>query len=717
MVHIGLDFETASSVDLPKYGLDNYIKSPDFRVLTASIADSRRTATSLKFLGKSKSQIFDELHEQFSLAEQDYISYLQIAAHNAPFEMKVLEWLGFEFGPVQFIDTAVIARANGAGSALRVAAPQLIGLNKMDEGVDLIKKFSIPREDGTFVVDEYQSWDDSTWDEWELFGHYCDTDAMRSFHIAEEYRLSSRERRCTATTHKMNEEGWYVDLGLVKMMKRNYLENLDEIVAQFYIRNDMTDLDEKERLNFNSPVQLARYCADRGMKVSSLDEQNLARYLRLVTSRINSDKFASLDQKKRSGLLDIRDMLETKKELGGSSLKKLEVIERLVSDDGRLRGQYLHIGAGQSYRTSGRGVQMQNLKRLNGEGDDVEDFMHQFSMGDTRVWNNDKLARNIRQVFRAEADDGALIVGDFASVESRGLAFLAGAEWKLDAFRNNKDMYKVLASKMLGVHYDDVSKTQRMTGKVGELSCGYGAGPQAVADFAAKMGVDFDMDQATKTVVDWRGTNPEVVSLWGKLDEALRKVATKQQSTARIKLAHGLTLVFEHTTTPMSLSLQFPGAQTIEMRLVGAGDSSSFTMSRVFQGVHLKGSDICYIKPSELKNGALWTDKWTKGKLSGNYKLYGGKLAGILTQSFCRELFFYSLRAIENQLETVENVKLIGQFHDEIVLEWSPPTHSSTFTPTLPRMEQLLRECMSECHWFPDFPLAADVHSALRYIK
>ena len=63
-------------------------------------------------------------------------------------------------------------------------------------------------------------------------------------------------------------------------------------------------------------------------------------------------------------------LLETKQVMGGSSLKKLQTMID-TSARTRLHDQYLHCGAGATYRTTGRGVQMQNLKRLNGEGDDM----------------------------------------------------------------------------------------------------------------------------------------------------------------------------------------------------------------------------------------------------------------------------------------------------------------------------------------------------------
>ena len=116
------------------------------------------------------------------------------------------------------------------------------------------------------------------------------------------------------------------------------------------------------------------------------------------------------------GQKDVRSMLETKLELGGSSLSKLEVIKRLVSEDGRLRDQYMHAGAGQSMRTSGRGVQMQNLKRLT----------NKLNMNDRNGLaqvNNDTLASNIRQLFKAEHPEGQIIVGDFSAVESASFHF------------------------------------------------------------------------------------------------------------------------------------------------------------------------------------------------------------------------------------------------------------------------------------------------------
>lgn len=52
------------------------------------------------------------------------------------------------------------------------------------------------------------------------------------------------------------------------------------------------------------------------------------------------------------------------------------------------------------------------------------------------------------------------------------------------------------------------------------------------------------------------------------------------------------------------------------------------------------------------RRGQLWESQYTdkKTKKREFFSIYGGKLAGILTQSFCRELFFTVLVKLEQLL-------------------------------------------------------------------
>jgi DNA polymerase len=349
---------------------------------------------------------------------------------------------------------------------------------------------------------------------------------------------------------------------------------------------------------------------------------------------------------------------------------------------------------------------MQNLKQIGETPDDMSE------LDDLDIeWDNDQLARNIRQVFTASHPQGRIIVGDFKAVESRGLAYLARAEWKLEAFRQGKDMYKVLATKFFpGLAYDAVTKPQRTAGKVGELSCGYGAGGGAVQSFAEGMGVELTEAEAGQIVRDWRLSNPEVVILWEQLNDLLHEAVIASVSRSML-LPDGLVLGFRPIATPSSLVKLHPGAQSIEMVVHANGQPF---LKRYFHGCYVRGSNIGYYKPTERKTGDLWKNHFVdpKTKQVRFYELYGGKLAGILTQSFCRELFMKCLLEVDKWANTYSNLLVVGQFHDEIAVDWRPDSGLS-----LERAKSDLDMLMSDPGVVRSFPLAADIKDDYRYTK
>lgn len=702
----GLDFETFGEVDLPKHGLDNYVNDSTFEPLIASF--QWRGAD-----GRLKRKTFDFIRGGHS--HQDMLDWLRnsdietIVAHNASFERAVLKRMFPDWDElgIQIIDSAVIARAFGAGSKLEAAGPQLVDVDKMESGWPLIKKFSMPLPNGKIMIEEQPLWTIEDMADWTEFIMYCELDAEIGLLISEDYGLPEREWEYELITQQMNDTGWTVDIDLVHEMDRVYQKNLDLLLANF-----QEGYDPQGELNFKSPKQLQQWCKDRGVRVTSLDEQHTTMYLERLRKAVDAGRFQGA---KLEDVLEVIEMLEVKKQLGGSSLSKLKTILNTVGKDGKLRGQYMHIGAGQTYRTSGRGVQMQNLKRLGPEPDDMTELFAADRVFD-HEWDNERLARNLRQVFTSSHTRGRLIVGDFSSVESRGLAYMAGENWKLDEYRAGKDMYKVLATSMLGVRYDNVTKGQRSYGKVGELSCGYGAGPTAVKKFAKAMGIELTSEEAGTIVTDWRDTNPNIVEFWNTLTEMLLGVVQGGQPRTSLLLDNGgLEIHIMHTDTPYSLQREHPGAQSIKVRLekTVANGPNWIIMERVFQGAHMQGGDVCYMKPSETKSGDLWKKRWTKKGESGPYKIYGGKLAGILTQSFCREIFMDRMIQLSRWVDAVPGCQLVGQFHDELIVDWTPDSRWN-LAATMEDMEEIMSVSPP---FAPDFPLVTEVKQGYRYIK
>jgi DNA polymerase len=693
---IGLDFETYGSVSLPKHGLARYVADPNFQALIGSVAceDSR---------GILQKDTFDfTCNRKVSTTSlREAIGDRLIVAHNAGFEQAVLDWLGLDYPSSRFIDSAVVARAAGAGGGLAAAAPQLLGVDKMASGMDGIKLFSMPglcqeaNEDLAFdpkIVELYP-------DQWTEFIEYCELDATLSFQLAKHYmvRLTKAETEYMQMTMDMNRAGWTVDIESVEEMHRRYLENQDAALAEFRATCASPDL------NLNSLKQMKEWCADRGVKATSFDEKHVAALLGKIEAKLQSA--GSLDPDKAAGYAEVMHLLQTKQVLGGSSLKKLQVILDTAAD-GKLMDQYLHCGAGQSLRTTGRSVQMQNLKRLADPAD-------MSTLADpASEWDNTTMAQNLRQVFTSSHKAGRLIVGDFSSVESRGLAWAAGEQWKLDGYHLGYDMYKQGAAMQFGVTYEQVTKEQRQFGKVGELSCGYQAGPDAVKDFAEKMGVILSEAEATKIVWDWRDANPAIVAFWDKLDQMLNEVVDTGRMQA-LSLADGYNLYLEPVTTPKSLHDQVGvTVSSIEMRV--HHPVAGTLLKRYFHGCYRRGRNVAYHKPSDRKTGDLWKNHYVdpKTKQIRFFELYGGKLAGILTQSLCREIFMRAAVVVAQWCEQSNQLQLVGQFHDELVVDWVPTAQISPAGA-----KKTLKILMSDAAPMKSFPLAAEVHSDYRYIK
>jgi hypothetical protein len=90
-------------------------------------------------------------------------------------------------------------------------------------------------------------------------------------------------------------------------------------------------------------------------------------------------------------------------------------------------------------------------------------------------------------------------------------------------------------------------------------------------------------------------------------------------------------------------------------------------------------------------------------------------------------MFFYALRRLDQDMRGVANAKIVGQFHDEIVVDWVPADaefqfpqedpieyYGLDYNTTLALVEASMTEVSEQ---FKGFPLEADIKSGFRYIK
>ena len=352
-----------------------------------------------------------------------------------------------------------------------------------------------------------------------------------------------------------------------------------------------------------------------------------------------------------------------------------------VHADGRLRDAARYYGA-HTGRWSGQGMQLQNMPRPAKHFENLPadtTYPHTISAKGERVIDVDAYANEVLRGRPCDADDVALllraticaapghvfVVRDYKSVEARATAWVAGDAAALEVFRSGRDPYKVAASAIFGVAYDDVEKWQRQVGKVAELALGYQGGPGAFESLARVYRIDPAIMNALdlpSLVARWRGLHVAIKSLWYACQRAFHAAVIG-------------------TPTSVSVLEYAPGDR---------GEVACFLPS---------GRPIVYQEASADAEGLVFTG--TKGR----EHTYGGKLVENAIQGLCRDLLAEALvRAEDAGLRPVLHV------HDEIVCE-VPRSRAA-------EAEALLHKIMtSPPAWAQTFPLDADGWIGERYRK
>lgn len=257
----------------------------------------------------------------------------------------------------------------------------------------------------------------------------------------------------------------------------------------------------------------------------------------------------------------------------------------------------------------------------------------------------------------------SLIVGDFAAIELRILAWLAKEPLLINRLINDEDVYAAFASILYGrrITRDD---PERAFGKEAILGLGYNMGADKFKQrVKTVLKQELSDDEAWKTVDLYRKTYFNVPKLWAACQQLIPHIASG--NIGSLYMAPFLRVRKNEIILPSGLTIKYPNLRPVTV-----------------QGRRGPKTEWIY-------------DKFKKKYESEPTKLYGGKVVENICQALAGELTKEAIARAE-QYEMV----VVGQVHDEILATGtSGPLEAAT-----------LKHCMEQApRWMPEIKLKAEV--------
>ena len=606
---LSIDLETFSDIDLSSCGVYRYVEG-DFHILLFAYAfdDEDVRVVDMACGEELPQEVLDAIFDKTVIK----------AAWNAQFERTCLSrYFGTQLSPDSWQCSMVWAASLSLPLKLKTAAEVLkTGEQKDDAGERLIKYFSVPCKPTKTNGGRTRNLPEHAPEDWALFKSYCMQDVRTERdirHKLEAFPLQKSEWNFYHMDQRINDRGVLIDKTLVEQAITCDMMLSEEMTAKAY---ELTGLE-----NPNSVSQLKGWLTERGIDVDSLGKKN-------VTALIKDLDKHSIDS-------EALEMMRLRLQMAKSSVKKYQAADRYICLDGRAHGLFQFSGANRTQRWAGRGIQLQNLPQNHiSTLDEARELVKLgcFDMVESIYGNTpDILSQLIRTMLIPKAGC-EFIVADFSAIEARVLAWLAGEQWRMDAFKRGDDIYCASASQMFGVPVvkHGINGELRQKGKVAELACGYGGAAGALISMGA-LDMGLSEDELPGLIDDWRTANPHIVQFWWDVEKAAMDTVKdhRERNVGRI-------------------GFQFY-ANTLWVVLPS-------------------GRKLAYIKPRlqpnrfgrmamtfESLNAA---NKWSRGET------YSGRLVENCTQSTARDLLAEAMWRMEQA-----GLDIVGHVHDEVILE------------------------------------------------
>ncbi len=592
----------------------------------------------------------------------------KIVIHNSMFDRAVLRENGITIEPDRIHDTMVQAYCHGLPGALGVLCDILkvpVDQAKDKIGKELIQLFCKPRPKNSKVRRATRTTHPT---EWARFLEYAglDISAMRAV-----YKKLPRwnypdgiDYQRWVLDQKINDRGFAVDVELAEAAVRA------TDIEKKRLTQRTIDLTDDEVQSTNQRDALLRHILDQyGVDLPDLKKDTLER-------RLTDEELP----------WPVRELIAIRLQASTTSTSKYKAVVKAANRHGRLSGTLQFSGAQRTGRWAGRTFQPQNLPRPDKDmpPPTIETAIAAFKAGveDLVLPEIMRSASNTIRGLLVAPTDRKLVVSDLSNIEGRMLAWLAGEEWKLQAFRDfdkgiGHDLYVMAYAKSFGVDPEVVladkkaGGIKRQIGKVQELALGYQGAVGAFASMAAIYGVNLQESQVLKIVRAWRTAHPETTSFWTELEKAVRiaiNISGRVVNCRKVRVCR----------TGAWLRIILPSGRAI-----------------CYPSPRIEDEKITYMGMSP------YSKRWTR------LKTYGGKLVENVTQACAAEVLKTNMVQVEEA-----GYEIVLSVHDELITE--TPNVSGNKKWTAAELSDLLATVPA---WAPGLPLAAGGFEASRYRK
>lgn len=550
---ITIDFETRSECDLGKCGPWKYASDPTTQVMCLAVkVDDKPAQICFPNWVQRIVQFEPDLTsaELISLIEKCDI----IEAHNCEFERAVFSccWPKVELPLEKCRCTAAKAATHSLPRDLERACQSMkMPIQKDKDGWFLMKKMCVPRKP---TKDNTAKWVEDAQSFRRLF-EYCRKDVEAEHAFSEVLRpLSASEQKLWFVDQKINARGIHIDpegaqamIDMVDHHREALLEEFSHVVEN----------------EFDSPTQVAKlieWLKGKGVVVPNLTKEAVNHALVELGEIVS--KCAAIGEPCLKSERAVR-ALQIRQSLSKTSTAKYQALLDRAQDDRRIRSLFMFCAAGTG-RWGGRGFQPQNLpsrgvfeapeEAIEFVTRDPDPKAVELLFGDP-FWIASSCVRSA--LVASPGKD--LIVADYSAIEGRVLAWLAGEEYVLEAYRNDEDLYKIAAEGIYHKDRKDISKSERQIGKVCELALGYQGGIGAFTSMANGYGVRVPEDEAKEIVRAWRESRPCTVRLWKEIEKcAMLAVRNPGQLASYRSLAFKFSGNFLGMRLPSGRVLYYP---------------------------------------------------------------------------------------------------------------------------------------------------------------